>query len=47
MQEKIPRKRYCTQDYGVRPFIEMKRTISKNVMYVRGLENLIYRMIFP
>jgi hypothetical protein len=47
MQEKIPLIRYCMQDYGGRPFIEMQRNTARNVIYVRGLENLIDGMRCP
>jgi hypothetical protein len=35
------------QDYGGRPFIEMQRTTARDVMYIRGLENLIDGMRCP
>jgi hypothetical protein len=36
-----------TQDYGGQQSIEMLRNIVKNVMSVRGLENLIEDMRWP
>jgi hypothetical protein len=36
MQEKIPCRRYSTQNYGGELFIETQRTTARNVMYVRG-----------
>jgi hypothetical protein len=41
MQENKPRRRYCAQDYGGKKFTEMLRNISKDVMSVKGLVNLI------
>jgi hypothetical protein len=39
MQEKIPRRRYFTHDYGGQQSIKMPRNIYRNVMSLRGLEN--------
>jgi len=47
MQEKIPHRRYCMQDYGGQKFIEMLRNISIYVMYVKGLANPTEGMRFP
>jgi len=47
MQEKIPRRRYFTQENGGQQFTEMLRTISRDVIFVRGLVNLIEGMRCP
>jgi hypothetical protein len=47
MKENISCRRYYVQEFGGLPFIEMQRTTARDVMYVRGLENLIDGMIFP
>jgi hypothetical protein len=47
MQENLLHRRYCARDYGGRLLTDMQRTIARDVMYVRGLENLIYGMRCP
>jgi hypothetical protein len=44
---KLPRTRYCVQDYGGQLFIEMQRNIVKDAMFVRGLVNQTDRMRCP
>jgi hypothetical protein len=36
MQTKLPRRRYCMQDYGGQLFTDIQRTIVRDVMYVIG-----------
>jgi hypothetical protein len=47
MREKLPCRRYCVQDYGGQKFTEMLRNIARDVMFFRGLVNLIEGMRCP
>jgi hypothetical protein len=47
MQEDIPRIRYCAHAYGGQQFTQILRTISRDVMSVRGLVNLTEGMRCP
>jgi hypothetical protein len=47
MQVKLSRRRHCAQNYGGLIFTEMQMTTARDVMYVRGLVNLIDGMRCP
>jgi hypothetical protein len=41
MQENLPCSRYCTQDYGGRPFTETQKSTARDAMSIKGLVNPI------
>jgi hypothetical protein len=47
MQENIPHRKYCVQDYGCQKFTEMQMSIASDVIYVKGLEKKTRRDEIP